>query len=147
MGKYIERTFDLSADSRQPEYNGSYDHLVEVSMNEFAVTNTNASKPVLATYGLSPCVSLVGYSPEDKVGFLTHYYGCTDMGNSFGLLLYHILKQLGKNPSDFSSDPTNFEVRLIGGYNGMSESLINSIRGRFHTRSDISMKLVEEDTL
>jgi len=56
--------------SARPPYQGNYTEVVEVFQREFGVTRGDDPKPVLATYGLGPCVAMVGWSPEHKVGFL-----------------------------------------------------------------------------
>ena len=44
----------------------------EVMMCEGIVSTANSRKPILATYGLSGCDSLAGYSARLGRGFLTH---------------------------------------------------------------------------
>lgn len=132
-------TDSFGESSIRPPYQGSYEEMAEVSQREFGVTRGDDSKPVLATYGLGPCVSMVGWSPEHKVGFLTHYDGLAELPGSFGSLLYRISQQL-------EGEASEFDVKIIGGQTGQSEQIIDFLKARLNMRKDIQMKLTEEET-
>jgi hypothetical protein len=132
MGSFMEP-------STRPQYHGSYDELTEVLQREFGITNGDDSKPILATYGLGPCVSMIGWSPKHKVGFLTHYDSMTKLSDSFSTLFYRISQQLEKKASEF-------DVRIVGGETNQSEQIIDFLKSRLNMRKDIKMRLIEEDT-
>lgn len=126
--------------TQRPKYSGNINDVVEVGMNQQGVTRASDNKPVLATLGLGPCVSLVGYEPNHRVGFLTHYTALTKVSDSFSGLLI-VLYQLGLT----DSAPTKFDVRLIGGWEREDE-LIRELRIKVMYGAFFNMKIVEEDT-
>ncbi|MDP3639732.1 MAG: hypothetical protein Q8R53_00830 [Nanoarchaeota archaeon] len=125
---------------QRPEFSGNMDDVVDVSMNQQAVTRATDAKPVLATFGLGPCVSLVGYEPSEKVGFLTHYSASTEVNNSFPNLLA-TLYRIGLS----HDGPTRFEVRLVGGWE-REDKLIQELKTRVRHGTMFNMEIVEEDT-
>ncbi len=125
---------------QRPEFLGDMGDVVEVSMNQQAVTRATDAKPVLATFGLGPCVALVGYEPSAKVGFLTHYSASTEVAGSFPNLLA-ILYRIGLS----HETPTRFEVRLVGGWE-KEDGLIRELKTRVRHGTSFNMKIVEEDT-
>lgn len=124
---------------QRPTYQGNMDEVVSVSMNQQAVTRATASKTVLTTHGLGPCVSLVGYEPSAKVGFLTHYSSVTNVDQAFPNLLYQ-LYQTGLT----HEEPNKFEVRIIGGWDPL-DSLINKLRARLSGGTLFNMEIVGEE--
>jgi len=113
--------------------------IIEVSQHEQAITNAEDKKPILATYGLAPCISFSGWSPRHRIGFMTHYDSKTELESSFEILLKNISEQL-------HWQSTEFETRIIGGYNynNNSQETINFIKSKLNARPNITMKLVEE---
>lgn len=137
----IKEREEFNIGVQRPEYTGSIGDVVEVDMNQQGVTRATDSKPVLATFGLGPCVSLVGYEPLAKVGFLTHYTSLTKVNDSFSELLW-IFYKIG-----LSHDaPTRFEVRLVGGWEGSLDKLIGELKTRVRYGTMFNMEIVEEDT-
>ncbi|MBS3094875.1 hypothetical protein J4474_04370 [Candidatus Pacearchaeota archaeon] len=120
-------------------YTKNFEKVVEVSLREFAITSSLDSKPILATYGIGPCVSFSGWSPRHKIGFMTHYDARTRMADSFGNLLSNLSEIL-------QGESTQFKVRIIGGY-AISESynIISFLESRLGSRKDLAMTLVEKD--
>ena len=49
-----------------------YGNVVEAFMQEGVITHCEDPMPYAATFGLSSCVAIVGWSPELKLGFVTH---------------------------------------------------------------------------
>lgn len=92
---------------------------------------------MLATYGIGPCVALLGWSPKDKVGFMAHYDNGIEMGGSFGGLLYWISESIPKLPADF-------DIRILQG-DWPDQDLVRKVKSRLNIRPDISMKVIEED--
>lgn len=124
------------------EYHGPMDRVAEIFQNEFGLTTYSDLKPVLATYGLMNCVSIGGYEPELKIGFLTHYQDNTNLDNSFGYLLYQI-SRLTKDRNSL------FKTKISGGISGMSERLVNELRRKLEIslRPDIKFEIIGEDVL
>lgn len=50
----------------------------EISQREGVFSTSESKNPILATYGIGPCVSVIGYSKDLKRGFVTHYDSQTD---------------------------------------------------------------------
>ena len=139
MEKELKRP-DISSfldDSHRPPYNRSYQDIAEIFQGELGITNSDDPKPVLATYGVGPCVAFTGWAPKQKAGFLAHYDGLTDLSESFEVLLYWTSKSVRDLPIEF-------DVRLIQG-DWPDKKIIDFIKARLNMRSDIPMKLVEED--
>ncbi len=111
MTRYPFYEIPLDFATFRPEFLGDITDVVEVYMNQQAVTRATDVKPILATFGLGTCVSLVGYEPNQRVGFLTHYTSLTEIDDSFPDLLWALYK-LGLS----HEAPTRFEVRLVGGW-------------------------------
>lgn len=126
---------------QRPEFQGDMEDVVEVGMNEQAVTQATDSKPVLATFGLAPCVALVGYEPSAKVGFLTHYSASTEVAGSFPELLATLYRARLSHEA-----PTRFEVRLVGGWKGDSDRLISELETRVMFGTSFNMQIAERDT-
>jgi hypothetical protein len=119
-----------------PRYSGSNDLVSIVSQGEQGITNSSDKKPVLATFGIGPCVSVVGYDSSKKTGFLTHYDSCVDLENSLASLF-------GLFPKD---QEFNFDVSIIGG-DGSSVSTYRAIKSQLESKSDTALRLnvSEED--
>jgi len=139
MSKNLQKPLKEKPPTRPP-YQGKYEEMVEVFQKEFAVTKKEDPKPVLTTYGLGPCIAIVGWSPKHKIGFLTHYDSSTELSSSFGRLLYKISQQLG-------SETSKFDVRIIGGYTNQSEQIIVFLKSRLNINEKIKMGVIEEDIL
>jgi len=126
---------------KRPCYVGNCDSIIEILAGEMAITRTTDPKPVIAIPGLGPCVSLIGYEPEQKYAFATHYHAWTSLSDSYGILLYNLSKYL-------PTKPANFEVGIIGGWDNepSSKEIIDFFNRQLNVRKDISMNLIEEDT-
>lgn len=122
----------IGAKAEEPVYNNNMDDVVEVLQKEYAITNAEDEKPVLAASGLYACTALVGYDKETKVGFLAHY----DLGTDVGVSFDNLAGELGQG---------NYEVNIIGGENGFSEELVQSIRAEVNENDN--MIIVQEDVL
>ncbi len=121
---------------QRPLFEGTIDEVVEVAMREQAVTKATDDKPVLATYGIGPCIALVGYDPVNKIGFLTHYTNATELKHSFTSLLC-ALNRAGCN--------YGFDVRIVCNDSFSSEKEIDLLRNLVEHRNLHGMRMVEED--
>jgi len=133
-------TFSKSVDSFKKQlFKGDFSLVQEVLPGEYAITSATSSKPVLATCGLGPCVSLAGYNKTYKVAFLTHYRVGSNVLWSYNNLVKELLV--------FTNKKAKFELTLVGGEKNYSEGLINIIKSKINSESRLEMSLIEEDTL
>ena len=124
---------------KRPDYAGNMADVVEIGQREQGVTRATDPKPVLATFGIGPCVSLVGYSGERQTGFLTHYDGTIGLRHSFSELFFNLYR-LGHVDGD------RFDVRLVGEHEGTSDGIMSGLKTAIQHGSCFNMQLVEEDT-
>ena len=102
------------------EYSSSFEDVFEIIQTEAGITCSEEEHPVLATYGIGPCVAIAGYEPNLKIGFIAH------------------VDELTSNPSQtivgnlerVSSDQ-NYEVTLIGGNEETSRENVQKIIDNF----------------
>ncbi len=116
-------------------WEGNLDEVVFVSQKQYAITKSVDQYPVLATFGLGPCVALVGYDQESQVGFMTHYSVVQETKSFSELLL--LLEVLGSKTEDY-------RVALVGGTTKASEALIGGLR---QITSLFDMGVVHEEIL
>ena len=43
-----------------------------VSIDEGTISSADSNKPIIATFGLGPCIALAGYDRKSKIGFISH---------------------------------------------------------------------------
>lgn len=119
-----------------------YDNVVEAFMQEGVITHSEDSKPYAATFGLGSCVAIVGWSPELKLGFVTHLDNSKYL-KKLGDLYYHVNKFA-------PNENIVMHIYLVGGQKGMSDSLIQDIRNnlikwnRIWASNKIEFKLIRE---
>ncbi len=58
--------------SMPPIYLGPFEEVCEVQQREFAISSASSAKPILATWHLATCFSVVGFDYERKIGFIFH---------------------------------------------------------------------------
>ncbi len=129
---------------------GPYENVQEILQQEFGITTSDDIKSTLATYGLGPCTSILGYGDIQDlttgspltIGFLTHLQPTTNIDITFGILLYNLLRLTKRQPICFQS-------RIVGGLRGMSEKRVEQLRRKLTIplRKDITFNLVEEKVL
>src|SRR3989338_5309708 len=119
-----------------PGYSGSHDLVSIVSQGEQGITHSDDGKPVLATFGIGPCISIVGYDSTNKTGFLTHYDPCVDLEASLSALFDSL-------PQDQKFE---FDISIIGG-NGSSVNTYRAIKSQLEAQTNPTRKLnvSEED--
>lgn len=118
-------------------YSSSYNLITVIYSCEQGITNASDGKPVLATFGVGPCVSVVGYDPNKKVGFLTHYDFFTNVEKSLESLFCNI-------PQD---GYFNFELTILGGTR-FSVEMYNSVKSglkKLPNQQYITLTVSEED--
>ena len=97
-----------------------YRNVVEAFMQEGIITHSEDLMPYAATFGLGSCVAIVGWSPELKLGFVTHLDNSKYL-EKLGHLYYHVNKFA-------PNENIVMHIYLVGGQQGMSDSLIQDIR-------------------
>jgi len=119
-----------------PQYSDTHDLVTIVSQGEQGITDSTDKKPVLATFGIGPCISIVGYDSTKRAGFLTHYDSCVDLEAS----LASVFESL---PRDQQFE---FDISIIGG-DGSSVNIYRAIKSKLETQSNPNVKLnvSEED--
>ncbi len=116
-------------------YKDKYKLLVEVFQGEYAITNKKDKKPVLASGVLGPCVAITGWS--DGVGFLCHY---DTLMSADKQIIYESISDLASH-----LDRREFDIRIIGGRESLSDLLINSIESIILSQELIKGRIIEMD--
>ena len=130
---------DFRKSIKRIEYNKEMEVVAEVFQKQQAVTRANCNKPVLATFGIGPCISIVGYEPISMIGFLTHYDSLTEIKESFTNLLIALYKAGAKEENEF-------QVRLVSNFNSINKADLELIKILLKHGTAFKMKLIEEDT-
>lgn len=102
--------------------------MISIFMQEIGVTQGDAKNHTLKTFGISTCIAVTLYDKENKVGAMGHFSALTDRQNldeAFRGMLFAMQKAGYKN-----GDNSNVEVRVIGGYEGMSEEFLERVKNR-----------------
>lgn len=89
-------------DKLREVFYGDYNLISGAHTNQTVMTNANSNRPILGTYGLGPCIAIVGYDPINKEGYLSHNVPLKNLDD----LNDYPLQKLNKN---------NLEFYLIGG--------------------------------
>lgn len=133
--------FELERMNFKPKekFSGSFDDVVEIVQQEFGITSAKDSKPVLATYGTGPCLAVVGYNPEDKIGFLAHLDSAS---SEISPALVYNLEKISKNKKQ------KYEFYIIGGQSKdqkkQVEEIIDSLTIR-NLNEAVKFELTEKD--
>jgi chemotaxis receptor (MCP) glutamine deamidase CheD len=118
-----------------PEYQGKGDLVSIVSQGEQGITHADSEKPILATFGIGPCISVSGYDKEKSVGFLTHYDS-----------LVEVLESMQQVSDGMPTQELQFDVSIIGS-DDSTVSMYKEIKSALEQLSQGSMKfnVTEED--
>ncbi len=129
MGFPIQNPNEI-ADSLRPEYQGDYSLLNLVGMDEATISTAESQRPVIGSVGMGPCIAMVGYDPNQKIGFVSH----NGAGNYTGVLHDSVLGELKKKAkSDLEMD-----IYIVGGMIGsgkLASRLRNIARENFNPRT------------
>ncbi|MBT3464819.1 hypothetical protein HN451_07535 [archaeon] len=116
---------------------------IYVGQRMYAITSSISEKTILQTSRAGPCIILILYDSNSKIGILAHI----DSGTLILESMNNILNEL----FHLGADLQNLNAKLFGGWitdsNGdyrTSEDIINYLKEIFIEKS---IKLVEEDTL
>jgi len=123
-------------------YGNCYENVATVNQGEVGISSSESKTPILATSGLGPCISLSGWSPEEKIGFLTHWDTDYNSMTTFPVLYDKLLNG--------SNEPIEFEVRIVGGEKGISDSDVEHRKRHMEIINsfvnDKNWNLIEEDS-
>lgn len=128
-----------NADIKRQNYSGDLNLLNNVSTDSASISDINSSKPILATGGIGPCVSLCGYDPRLKIGFLLH----VSSSSNFDRIISRINEYLKER---YVETTFNFQFYLIGGIKSWTEQNVNYIKNYVHYHYPNSA-IVHEDVL
>ncbi|MDD4353392.1 MAG: hypothetical protein PHN56_02950 [Candidatus Nanoarchaeia archaeon] len=119
------------ADGCMPIYQGSNNLVKLIYQREQGITYFNDNKPVLATFGLGPCLAIAGYDSRLKIGFLAHYDFLTNEKESIEQLIFLIPKN------------SFFDVSLIGGNDSSIEQY--GVIKELLKNNEVLFNIIEED--
>lgn len=120
-----------------PEYQDKSDLVSLIFPGEQGITRADSIKPILATFGLGPCISVSGYDKERSVGFLTHYHS-----------LVEILESMQQVVNAMPIQELQFDVSIIGS-DSFTVSMYKEIKFVLEQLSQglMKFKVTEEDVL
>ena len=78
-----------------------------VSIDEGTISSADSNKPIIATFGLGPCIALAGYDRKSKIGFISHNVPVKKLDN-LNDPIFEVIDTLGIKKS-------NMEFYIIGG--------------------------------
>jgi chemotaxis receptor (MCP) glutamine deamidase CheD len=125
----------------QPMEEDMYDKLIIGWQHTIVISHALDKYPIVGTYGLNSCVSLILYEPNYKIGVVTHFDGLPGWSQAthqrrgyklefdplkynIGNALAHVYKIIGDNTY---SSKLEFDVYIVGGIYRMSEVTIVDI--------------------
>lgn len=114
---------------------------MEMKSQKPSFTIETDKKPIVATYGLSPCVALGGYDETNKIAFIVHFSNAGEVRKAAGLMFLNIAK-LAK-----IKIATPIKLHLRGGIEGQSEAIIEAIKIWMEQRPDLPMEIASQDIL
>lgn len=117
------------------------EEIAEVFLSQAGFTTGTDKKPVLATYGCGPCVSLGGYDATNKIAFVVHLTNEEELIKS-GKMIYKNISKLIKEKIE-----TPIQLHLRGGIVGESEDIIESIMTWMTQSEDLPMEIASQKTL
>ena len=120
----------------------------EVLQREGVFSTSESEKPILATYGVGPCVAIVGYSKKLKRGFVTHYDSLTDrefkkldnpywLPQSLGLVSYWGTKG--------AKDIVKYEIQIIQGQH--NPELLNKLKKHINNMNSWNADKIQLDVV
>ncbi len=91
----------IGPNQKREVYYGESDLVKMVQSNKGSHTDANSQKPLIGTYGLGPCIAIIGHNPKTKTAFISHnveHVFPEKINNS-------LIENVGKN---------NLEIYLVG---------------------------------
>lgn len=117
------------------------DEIAEVLQAQVGFTIATDKKPVLATWGCSPCVALAGYDASNKIAFLVHFSSAHEVRKSGELIFANIIK-LAKEKIE-----SPIQLHLRGGIKGLSEAIIGAIKIWMEKSKVFTMEIASQEIL
>ena len=116
------------------------DEIAEIFQSEAGFTIATDKKPIVATFGCSPCVALGGYDATNKIAFVAHFAHAREVRECGHKIFYYISK-LAKEKID-----TPIQLHIRGGYihNSHSDDTREAIKVWMKQRKDLPMKIVSD---
>lgn len=105
----------IGPDKMREVFYGDMNLIGSVSMDEGTISSANSNKPIIATFGLGPCIALVGYEKKSKIGFISHNIPIKKLENLNGPI-FETLDELKVKKE-------NLEFYLVGGNEKNKEHL------------------------
>lgn len=111
-----------------PEMKDSED-MVNVEMNTWGISSANQENPVVKTIGLGPCVAVVLYEPESKVGGMVHMTapGLAPRWKGPHQDILNMLTVMQRNGVEVSARDT-MQAHIVGGWE--HDDLASLAKGR-----------------
>jgi chemotaxis receptor (MCP) glutamine deamidase CheD len=91
------------------------ENLKTVLQHEVSITDSKKKKYLIGTFGVGPCIAIIGYEPEHHIGFVAHIDSLTTPYEHN--LIVSMLSDKYKNMN------LNFELYIIGGDSDTVEQL------------------------
>ncbi|MEK6825678.1 MAG: hypothetical protein AABY00_02745 [Nanoarchaeota archaeon] len=135
---------------REPLPLKDYSKVQEVFQREGVFATAQNGKPILATFGVGPCVAITGHSKELQRGFIVHYDALTDkdlrtkrehwIPKSLGIAAYW--------GGHGTTNKVTYDIRIIQGQPETNllygiKAFIGQVNSLGH---NVQFKIVEEDT-
>ena len=108
--------------------------LILVWMQEFGTAKGDHENHILKTIGVGPCIAVTLYDKESRVGTMAHLSVGTHLQGAFQGMVASM-----RSAGYQDEDRGKVEVRILGGWKGYSEELLEGIHRRlsFHGFSNI----------
>lgn len=105
-------------DKLREVYSGDYS-LVKGTGNKRGIeTSSQSDRPIMATWGVGPCLTLGGYDSKQKVGFLVHDFD--------GRRICHTADDLVEK-LQIQREGLDFQFYLVGGVQGWSNDVLREV--------------------
>lgn len=131
-----------------PLKNTDYEKCAEVFQQGFGFTSNHDEKPYIATFGLGPCIAIVGYNKEHKIGFMYHIDNKKCFcDKNVGSLYYHI----NNIKTQYNAENINFDVSLFGSTTYYQKEFVEYIYTQikrynmFWNKNNIKINIVENN--
>ena len=115
----------------------NYEKCAEVEQQGYGFTSVYDEKPFISTFGLGPCIAIVGYNAEHKIGFMYHIDNINCFKNNNVGNLYYKISTIKKK---LGVESMTFDVTLFGATTNINNELINYIYMKFKSFNSIWKK-------
>ena len=118
--KYLQKIVVSTGNWDKPRevYSGNFSLIKGKGMGKL-ISTEKSDTPIIATWGIGPCIMLSGYDTEQKIGFLVHYSDSAEICYTANSLVKEISKTTKNKPI--------LQFYLVGGYSGMSNETLTDV--------------------